>query len=127
MAGSEIVRFVGDVFCIDNKKRAEEFEERLREGVTTHGHFSGRTWRVRVIAYFLYEKELLRCARELGSKPYPGAAVVFLNPGAVHACKEFGLVHQPTSAPFRILPGWAVPTVDVSYRSQSPFGGPDPQ
>jgi hypothetical protein len=128
VVGGEVVGFVGEVAFFDTAKQADQFLQQLRAALDRQRkpNPNARTWSVRATVHLLDQTAINRYAQESKSHPYPGAAVAFLNLGAVHACKEFNIAYTQSDAPHKILPNWAVPSIDSRYCSRNVFAGADP-
>jgi hypothetical protein len=126
--GGQVVGFVGEVAIFPTIQEADGFIRQLEAALSQHRNPSpnSKTWRVWVAVHLLDAAAIRRHAQERNSQPYPGAAVVFLNPGAVHACQEFGIAYPKSSAPNMTLPDWVNPRIDTRYCSKKPFAGADP-
>jgi len=126
--GGQVVGFIGEVAVFSTIQEAEEFIRQLETALSQHRNPSpnSRTWRVRVMVHLLDAAAIRRYAEERKSQPYPGAAVVFLNRGAVHACQEFEIDYPKSDAPNMILPDWVTARIDTRYCSKNPFAGADP-
>lgn len=126
--GGQVVGFVGEVAVFPTIQEAEAFIRQLETALSQHRNPSpnSRTWTVWVTVHLLDAAGIRRHALERNSPPYPGAAVVFLNLGAVHACQEFGIAYPKSDASNMVLPDWVNARIDTRYCSNNPFAGADP-
>jgi hypothetical protein len=120
---------IGDVAVFKTSEEALDFLRRLEAAINHHNKPDpkSRTWSVRVIVHLLDKTGMSRFAAQRKSMPYAGAAVAFLNPGAVHACREFAITYPESDAPDRTIPQETVERINRSYFSKVPFAGADPQ
>ena len=67
--------------------------------------------------YVLDARGLAQAAQRLGSAPYPGAGVAFLNNGAKRACQDFGIGYNVSNAKRNPRPDEVELEIDERYYS----------